>query len=195
MLSALGRLERAPEPSPELRKELYPFDIEYRHGSEEKFAELEKRADDLAKQFPAKDDQARIWYEVAHVAAQSNIHKQAERVKKYASKCLAISRDPLQRPIMYGYLASTVDVKGAAFAEGRREAAKILLAGYVEMLAQELPEEAPDLPAVGILRHHRRSYRRSPSALPTSTANGCASTSRVHPRLGSSPRYSGNAIP
>jgi hypothetical protein len=142
------KLDRVPDPSPELRKELYKFDTEYRHGTEKKFAELEKLADELAKQFPEKDDQARIWYEVAHVAGQSGIDKHAERVKKYAAKCLAISRDPIQRGQAYRYLASAVDLNGTAFPKGRREAAEILLTGYVEMLAQELPEKSPELPGV-----------------------------------------------
>jgi hypothetical protein len=142
------KLDRMPDPSPELRKELHKFDTEYRHGSEKKFAELEKRADELAKQFPEKDDQARIWCEVAHVAAQSGIDKQAERVKKYAAKGLSISRDPLQRGLMYSYLGSAVDMRGDAFPKGRREATEILLTGYVEMLAQDLPDKTPELPGV-----------------------------------------------
>jgi hypothetical protein len=142
------KLDRVADPSPELRKELYKFDIDYRHGDEKKFAELEKLADELAKQFPEKDDQARIWYEVAHVAAQSRIDKHAERVKKYAAKCLSISRDPIQRGQAYSYLASAVDLRGTAFPKGRREAAEILLTGYIEMLAQELPEKVPEMPGV-----------------------------------------------
>ena len=145
------KLVRVADPSPELQKELYKFDTEYRHGSEEKFAELEKLAEDLAKRFPDKDDQARIWYEVAQVAAQSDIGRHADRVRKYAYKCLAISRDPLQRARMYSTLACTVDLSGTAFPRGRREAAGILLTGYVEMLIQDLPETAPELPAVNIV--------------------------------------------
>jgi hypothetical protein len=139
-----------PDPSPALQKELYKLDTTYRHGSEEKFAELEKLAGDLAKRFLSKDDQARIWHEVAQVAAQSDIRKHAGRVRKYAYKCLAISRDPLQRGRMYSVLACTVDLTGFAFPKGRRKAAGILLTGYVEMLAQDLPEKAPELPGVSI---------------------------------------------
>jgi hypothetical protein len=142
------KLDRVPDPSPELRKELDRIDNEYRNGSEEKFAELEKRADELLKRFPEKDDQARIWSMVAHVAAQSGIADHADRVRKYADKCLAVSRDPLQRGLMYSYRASAVDLSGTAFPKGRREAAEILLTGYVELLAQELPEQAPELPVV-----------------------------------------------
>ena len=61
-------------------------------------------------------------------------------MNKYAVKCLESSRDPLQRGRMYSYLASAVNLSGFAFPQGRREAAQILLTGYVEMLAQELPE-------------------------------------------------------
>ena len=142
------KLDRVPDAAPELLKELNKFDTEYRHGSEAKFAELEKLADELAKRFPEKDDQARIWFEVAHVAAQSRIDKHTERVNKYAAKCLKISRDPIQRGQAWSYLASAVDLQGKAFPKGRRDAAEILLQGYVEMLAQELPEKVPELPGV-----------------------------------------------
>ncbi len=141
------KLDKMPDPSPELHKELHLFDKDYRHGTPEKFAELEKKADELAKQFPETDDQARIWYEVAHVAAQSGIGKQTERVRKYAPKCLEISRDPLHRAWMYSYLASTEEVSDGAFADRRRKAAGWLLTGYHELLAQELPDEKPELPA------------------------------------------------
>lgn len=140
------KLERVPDGSAELRQELLKFDTEYRHGSEEKFAELEKLADKLAKQFPDRDERARIWYEVAHVAGQSGIDKQAPRVRIYATKCLEISRDPVQRGRMYTSLACCVNMRGHEFPKGRREAAEILFAGYIELLAQELPEQAPEMP-------------------------------------------------
>ncbi len=144
------KLVRVADPSPELQKELFQLDAEYRHGRAEKFAELERRADGLARRFPDKDDRARIWYAVAQVAAQSDINKHADRVRRYASRCLAISRDPLQRARMFSTLACTVDLSGTAFPKGRREAAGILLTGYVELLAQGLPETAPELPAVEV---------------------------------------------
>jgi RNA polymerase sigma factor (sigma-70 family) len=142
------KLGRVPDPSPELWKELYAFDA-YRHGSEKRFAELERKAEELAKKYPARDDRARIYYKVAHVAGQSDIRKHVQRVQKYARKCLALSRDPLQRGMMYSYLGSAAEVEeGKEFEDRRREAAGELLAGYAEMLAQELPEKAPELPPV-----------------------------------------------
>ena len=49
---------------------------------------------------------------------------------------------------MYSLLACAVDLSGFAFPKGRREAADTLLTGYRELLAQQLPEIAPDLPVV-----------------------------------------------
>jgi RNA polymerase sigma factor (sigma-70 family) len=142
------KLGRIPDPVPELRAELARFDEQYRGGTPEQFAELEKRAAALAKRYPGKDDQARIWAQVAWVAGQSAIDKHRELVRKYAAKCLEAGRDPLDRGRMYGLLASAVDVGGFAFPKGRREAAEALLTGYRELLAQELPESVPELPAV-----------------------------------------------
>ena len=146
------KLERIADGSAELRQELIKFDGEFRHNSEERFLELEMRADNLAKKFPNKDEQARIWYEVMHVAGQSNITRHVERTRKYATKCLEISRDPLQRGGAYSYLACCVNLSGFAFTKGRKEAAEILLAGYVELLAQELPDQAPEWPAFNKVR-------------------------------------------
>jgi hypothetical protein len=131
-----------------LQRELGRFDETYRHGTPEQFAELERLAQAVAGRYPAECDQSRIWGEVAWVAGQSGIDRHAPLVRKYARKCLAVSRDPLQRGRMYSLLASAVDVSGYAFPKGRREAAEILLTGYREMLAQELPETAPELPVV-----------------------------------------------
>jgi hypothetical protein len=142
------KLDRVPDPSPELRSELTRLDEKYRHGAPGQFAEMEERAKALAKQYPARDDQARIWAEVAWVAGQSGIDKHADTVRTYASKCLEVSRDPLERGRMYSLSACAVDLGGFAFPAGRRKAADILLAGYRESLAQELPEVAPELPVV-----------------------------------------------
>jgi hypothetical protein len=147
------KLARVPDPSPELRKELYALDA-YRHGSERQFAELEHMADELSKKYPARDDQARIYFEVAHIAGQSDIRKQVQRVRQYARKSLALSRDPLQRGQLYSYLGSAAEVQeGKEFEDRRREAAGELLAGYAEMLAQGLPPKAPELPPVDKVSH------------------------------------------
>jgi hypothetical protein len=51
---------------------------------------------------------------------------------------------------LYSYLGSAAEVDPAMmpFEVRRRRAATELLAGYAELLAQELPKKAPELPAV-----------------------------------------------
>jgi hypothetical protein len=142
------KLDRVPDPSPELVQELNRLDEKYRHGTPAHFAEMEERAAALVKQYTIKDDQARIWGQLAHVGGQSWINQHRDFVRKYAKKCLELSQDPLERGRMYSLLACTVDVDGFAFPNGRQEAAGILLTGYRELLAQELPETAPVLPVV-----------------------------------------------
>jgi RNA polymerase sigma factor (sigma-70 family) len=142
------KLEKVPAPSPELAKALYQLDVKYRGGTDEMFAELEEKGQELAKQFSAKDDQARIWGTLAMTAGQSGIDKHAAFVTRYGLKCLELSRDPLDRSRMYSLLASAEEVGGGNFEKKRREAGLILLRGYREMLAQELPEAAPELPQV-----------------------------------------------
>jgi hypothetical protein len=149
MPQAPEKLARVPDPPPELQRELFAFDA-YRHGSEEQFAELERNAEGLLRRYTDRDDRARIAYEVAHVAAQSDIRRHVERVRRYAGRSLALSRDPLQRGRLYSYLGSAAEVDAAekTFEGRRRRAGEALLAGYAEMLAQGLPAKAPELPAV-----------------------------------------------
>ena len=142
------KLDRVPDPSPDLQRELTRLDETYRHGTPEQFAEMETSAVALAKRYTAKDDQARIWGQLAWVAGQSGIDRHTQFVHKYATKCLGLSRDPLERGRMYSLLACAVDLRGFAFPKGRREAADTLLTGYRELLAQRLPEIAPELPIV-----------------------------------------------
>lgn len=142
------KLDRPPAAAEELRKELAGWDEKYRHGSEEKFAELEKRADEVAKEYDTDYNQARVWFAVAHVAGQSDIGKHAGRVRQYAEKALKLSRDPLDRGRLYSYLASCEEVGRGEFADRRRKAADWLLKGYLELLAQELPDQKPELPGV-----------------------------------------------
>jgi hypothetical protein len=142
------KLDRVTDRSPDLQRELTRLDEMYRHGTPQQFAMMVEVAEALAKRYTARDDQARICGQLASIAGQSWIDKHTEFVRKYARKCLELSRDPLERGRMYSLLACAVDLGGFTFAKGRREAADILLTGYRELLAQELPETAPELPIV-----------------------------------------------
>jgi hypothetical protein len=148
---ALKKLGRVAEPPDELIRELARLDTEYRQGTPEKYAEFEREAEALCKKYPKPDDQARILYHVAHVAAQGGIDKHVDLVRKYGAKMLAMSQDPVQRAATYSYLASAAEVDPSfkTFAEKRRLAAEQLFKGYAEVLVQELPEKAPERPALG----------------------------------------------
>ncbi len=142
------RLPRVLGPTPDLQAALHGFVPECRAWSDEGLVGLEGLADRLVKRFPSRDDSARVWGTLAWAAGQSDVKRHAERVRKYARMCLALSRDPIQRGRMHSLLASAVPLDGHVFAEGRREAAALLLAGYAELLAQGLPEKAPEMPAL-----------------------------------------------
>ena len=79
-------MSRVPEPPAALQSELSRWDSAYRHGSEEKFVELERLADELLTRYPDRDNRARIEFQVAHVAVQSGLDKHIERLRKYARK-------------------------------------------------------------------------------------------------------------
>ena len=137
------KLDKVPERSPELLTSTSTWHATYNHGTAEQFAELEAKAEALIKKFPERDDVSHIWYSASVNGQDSTVHR------KHAFKCLELSRSPLEIPEMYRLLASTVNLSGAAFPKGRREAAEYLLAGYHQMLVQDLPEKAPELPGVG----------------------------------------------
>lgn len=143
------KLDKVPERSAELRASTFPWDATYRHGTAAQFAELEAKAEALVKEFPERDDVGHIWYTVAEVAGQSGVSKHAALIQKNALKCLEFNRNPLEIPRMYSYLASTVNLSGSEFPKGRRLAAEYLLAGYQQMLVQDLQDKAPELPGVG----------------------------------------------
>ena len=98
----------------------------------------------------ARNQHARInldLHGIANIAARNGVDKSADRVRKYAEKCLKTSHDPLDRSRAYSLLASCEEVGEGEFADRRRKAAEWLLAGYFELLAQELPDERPAVPA------------------------------------------------
>ena len=144
------KLTRMPEPPADLMKEISQWDKEYRHQSEEKFVELEKKAEALLKKWPNRDDQATILFQVTHVAGQSGSDKQFERIEKYARKSLELSRDAVLRGWLLMYLTCTAQSDKAAktFEERRRLAAEALLSNYAEVLVQDLPAKTPEVPPV-----------------------------------------------
>jgi RNA polymerase sigma factor (sigma-70 family) len=159
-VAAPRKLGRIPDPPLELQAEFARWDSTYRHQSPAKFQELEQLAARFIDKYPDRDNQARIYFQVAHITGQSwgdrvgvaeaELIKHLERMRKYGQKVLEISRDPIERGWIYSYLGSAaeIDPRLADFAERRRLAADPLLAGYAEALAQDLPKFAPELPVL-----------------------------------------------
>src|SRR5690606_32884669 len=97
------------------------------------------------------EEQARIYFQLAHVYGQSNIRLHADKVTKYARLALKAERDPGRRGWLHTYLgaAAWIDSRTRpAFEDRRRAAAEAYLKGYQELLPLKLPEQAPELPAV-----------------------------------------------
>ena len=115
---------------------------------------MEKRGPELIGKFTDRDDRARIYYQFAHVHAQTDITRYSDRVTKYARLALEQSRDPVQRGMLHSYQGSAAEVNpaGGSFAERRRHAAEHLLTGYAEIMQLRLPKVPPELPAVGKFR-------------------------------------------
>ena len=121
-----------------------------RSGASTSFAELERQGQALLRQFHGASERVQIYFELAHVYAQSGIGLHPDRVTRYARSALALEKDPIQRSILYSYLGSAacVDPTRLTFAEQRAQAAPAWLQGYKELLAFHLPKQAPEMPPV-----------------------------------------------
>jgi hypothetical protein len=147
LLSPTSAQEPA-EPLP-LRCQLLMMDA-LRKGDATPFDEVEKRGLKLLKEYTQPEQQARIYFQIAHVCAQSDIRGQSERVTKYAREALNLEKDPVQRGWLNCYLGCAARVNPAQESptERRRQATRAYLDGYRELLALKLPDEAPELPTL-----------------------------------------------
>jgi hypothetical protein len=152
-----GKEKPKPAPKPEegqasLAERLAKLDA-LRNGDRTPFDELEKQGKDLLARYTQPEEQAKIYFMLAHVYGQSGIQLHPDRVTKYARLALRDERDPLQRAWLHTYLGCAAEVDPDAalrkFDDRRRRAATRYLEGYKELLALKLPDKAPELPAVG----------------------------------------------
>jgi RNA polymerase sigma factor (sigma-70 family) len=137
---------------PPLQEQLAKLDA-MRNGEQTPFDEVEKQGKELLARFTQPEEQAKIYFMLAHVYGQSGIQLHPDRVTKYARLALRDERDSLQRAWLHTYLGCAVEVDPDArlrqFDERRRRAATAYLEGYKELLKLKLPDKAPELPAVG----------------------------------------------
>ena len=148
ILSIGGVFAEREEPST-LRQQLLKVDA-LRAGASTQYAEVEKQGRALLLQYTRPEERAQIYFTIAEVYAQSDIRRHPERVTRYARLALADEHDSIRRGILYSYLGSAAEVDPTCltFAEQRKQAARIWLQGYKELLPLHLPAVAPEMPIV-----------------------------------------------
>ena len=142
---------------PELRAVLNKLDG-YRTGSKASLIEMDRLAAKLAKGFHAAGERGQVYYQIAHVHSQSGLHF-PEKVQEYCRKALALPLAPEQRFRLYVYWGDSqwVDKRSMPAAEKRRLAAVRYLEGLKRLLPYQLPQKAPELPAINKLGAYRPS--------------------------------------
>jgi len=137
------------EPTAELLRELDDLD-KMRQGKSTNFAEVEKKGLALLAKYSDPAHQARIYYQLVVTFGNSDIEKTSASVTKYGRLALQLERDPVRRAHLYSDLgsAASVDPSEQSSEVRRRNATKVLLEGYEEVLALKLPATAPELPGV-----------------------------------------------
>lgn len=135
------------ETSDALRAELKALDS-LRRGRKTPFAEAEKRAAELLKKYPEPADQGQIYFTLVQVYGQSA--GSPERIIYYAKKALQLPLLPQQQSRLHTYWGDAIFVLDPSKPrpERRREAATVFLAGMIALRKLDLPEKAPDIPAV-----------------------------------------------
>ncbi len=135
--------------APSLAEELQALD-RLRAADKTPWDEVEKRATELLAKYTSLADKGRIHWMAAHVYGQSDIRGHGADVTRHAQEALKYERDPVQRGWLYMYLGCA-----AGLIEKREEATRWHLKGYLELLAFNLPDKAPELPTVGKFRGER----------------------------------------
>jgi hypothetical protein len=140
---------KAPDEASPLRQRLEQMDA-LRAGASTAFGEVENQGRELLRQYKRPEERAQIYFELAHVYAQSDIRLHPDRVARYARLALTSERDPIQRGVLYSYLGSAaeVDPTQLTFKAQRAKAAAVWLRGYKELLPLHLPATAPELPVI-----------------------------------------------
>jgi RNA polymerase sigma factor (sigma-70 family) len=133
---------------PELQAALKKLDG-YRGGGPARLIEMDELSGKLLQAFQNPAERGRVYYELAHVHAQSGLHF-PEKVREYSRMALELPLPPEPRFQLYVYWgdAHRVDRRSVPQAEKRRRAAVRYLEGLKLLLPYRLPQKAPELPAV-----------------------------------------------
>ena len=93
---------------------------------------------------------ARVGHHLAHYFAKWDLIAHNARVREYSLAALKLDVDADRRASLFSLVGSAalVDPAVPTFAEQRRNAAKLWLTGYREVVSLKLPKSAPELPVV-----------------------------------------------
>lgn len=150
-----------------LQQDLHALDL-LRKGFDTDLDAVNRRGDELLEKYEEPQEQAQVYFMLAHVHSQSGMQRPKE-IRTLAKKALESKLiAPDQRATLYSYLASTheADREVKDFAERRRKAIAPLLAGLKELTAFNLPEKAPELPLLvpGVIGDREAVERRRAEA-------------------------------
>jgi hypothetical protein len=130
----------------DLQAELYKLD-RLRKGKQSPLEVVEQQAAELLKKYTALKDQGQIYYQLAHIYAQSG-QIQPQQTIAHAMKALELPLEPVQKLKLYTYWGDALRRvhQKSPIAERRRQAAVPYLEGLREAGRYNLPEKAPELP-------------------------------------------------
>ena len=130
-----------------------------RRGSKTPFDEVERSAGELLKKYPDPKDRGQIYYELAHVYAQSGLVRPQSAID-YAKKAMQCPLTPQQRIRTYGYWGSALLMLKPTdpLPKRRRAATLVFLDGLVQLQKLGLPEKASGN-SNGRARWSRTRYR------------------------------------
>ena len=121
-----------------------------RNGRRTPLDEVDRRGEELLNKYSAPNEQGRIYYQLAHMHAQSGVLR-PEQVIAYATKALQCPLELSQRMRLHTYWgdALLIPKEKKPFATKRREAAPVYLKGLRNLIALKLPEKPPETELMG----------------------------------------------
>ena len=135
-----------------------------RSGRKTPFDEVERCIGNLLKQYPAPKDHGQIYYEAAHIYAQTGLVRPQVAIN-YAKKALQYPVESAQQIRLYGYWGSAVFMlkRTDPFPQRRLAAATIFLGGLVQLRQFKVPEKVTELPLAELHDRRRRNCRKNTS--------------------------------
>jgi hypothetical protein len=122
-----------------------------RKGDKTSFDEVEHRGAELLKKYPDSKAQGHIYYELAHIYAQSGLARPQSAVD-YAKKAMQFPLEPQQKIRLYGYWGSAVYIlnQKKTLSEKRQMATVVFLDGLTQLQKMKLPDISPETPIIDL---------------------------------------------